>query len=61
MELYRKESKRTLILIKERKIIMSSKNQNPNKKPLILRIFVLALCALMVIGLVASALAGMAI
>ncbi len=39
---------------------MSSKNTNPNKKPLVMRILVLALCALMVIGLVASAVAGMA-
>ena len=38
----------------------SSKNTNPNKKPLFMRILVLALCALMVIGLVASAVAGMA-
>ena len=41
-------------------IKMSKKASNPNKKPLILRILVLTLCALMVLGLVASAVAGMA-
>ncbi len=47
-------------MIKERIIKMSKKVSNPNKKPLILRILVLTLCALMVLGLVASAVAGMA-
>ena len=44
---------------------MSQKKQNytptTQKKPLIMRIIVLALCALMVIGVVASAVAGMAV
>ena len=43
---------------------MSSKNNNntptTQKKPLIMRILVLALCALMVLGVIASAVAGMA-
>ena len=41
-----------------RRNIMSKNYKDPNKKPLIMRIIVLALCALMIVGLVASAIAG---
>ena len=34
--------------------------KDPNKKPLIMRILVLTLCALMLVGIVASAIAGVA-
>lgn len=41
----------------------SKKNFAPQqqKKPLIMRILVLALCALMIVGVVASAIAGVAV